>query len=135
LNIKGRPYIFIHLGVHLLLSGLMYFVLVPDLRIDPVKIAIIVLGTGIVDLDHIKLWKDVGIRGYLKLRSEEEFGIARKYPLHNLMLMFVAFGGSLLLLVNEYSPVGIFFGSVALHLFWDFFEDVAIFRTGYRHWI
>jgi len=135
MKIIGYNYALVHIGVHLLIAGLLYFVVQPDLSIDYTKLAIIILGTAAVDLDHVPLWKERGIKGYLELRSIEEYGKPRKYKFHNLMVLFAAFGGSLLILVHDYFLIGMFFSAVLLHLLWDLLEDLIIFKMGYRHWI
>lgn len=135
MKIIGYNYALIHIAVHILIAGLLYFAVQPDLSIDYTKFAIIALGTAVVDLDHVALWKERGIKGYLELRSIEEFGKARKYKFHNLMVLFGTFGGSLLVLVYDYFLIGLFFVAVAVHLLWDFFEDIVIFKMGYGHWI
>lgn len=135
MKIIGYNYALIHIAAHLLAAGLLYFAVQPDLSINLAKFALIALGTAVVDLDHIFLWKDLGLKGYLKLRSIEEFGKPRKYKFHNLMVIFGAFGGSLLILVYEYFFIGLFFVAMSLHLLWDFFEDIIVFKMGYRHWI
>lgn len=133
-------YAAVHIAVHLLLAGLLYFVVQPDLlfdytAIDYTKLVIIAFGTAVVDLDHVLLWKERGIRGYLRLRAFVEYGKPRRYKFHNLLVLFAAFGGSLSTLVYDYFLIGLFFVAIALHLLWDLFEDLVIFKMGYGHWI
>lgn len=135
LRIIGYNYALVHVAVHVALAALLYFAVQPSLAFDLGKVAAVAIGTAALDLDHVPLWMDVGIRGYLKLRTMEEYGKPRKYQLHNLMVLFVALGGSLLVALDEFFLVGLFFAAVALHIAWDFLEDVAVFRMGYRHWI
>lgn len=140
MKIIGYNYALVHIAVHLLVAGLLYFAVQPDLSLDFAKLnftklAIIGAGTAVVDLDHLLLWKEKGISGYLYLRTILEFGKPRKYKAHNLMVLFGAFGGSLLILVYDYFLIGLFFVAVMLHLLWDFLEDIVIFKMGYRHWI
>lgn len=133
-NIK-YGYAVVHVAVHLLLAGVLYFTIQPDLTINFTKLVLIGLGTAVVDLDHLMLWKEKGIPGYLYLRTMLEFGKARKYKFHNFLVLFGAFGGSLLIMVNDYFLIGLFFAAVGLHLLWDIFEDLVIFKMGYGHWI
>lgn len=128
-------YAIVHISVHLALAGLLYFAVQPDLTLDFTKLFLIGLGTVAVDLDHVLLWKERGIKGYLRLRTLVEYGKPRRYKFHNLLFLFSAFGGSLLILVYEYFFIGLFFAAVALHLLWDFLEDMVIFKMGYGHWI
>ncbi len=133
-NIK-YGYAMIHVAVHLLLAGLFYFAVQPNLAINFTKLVLIGLGTAVVDLDHLILWKEKGMSGYLYLRTVVESGKGRKYKFHNFLVLFGAFGGSLLILVNDYFLIGLFFSAVALHLLWDIFEDLVVFKMGYGHWI
>ena len=128
-------YAIVHISVHLVLAGLLYFAVQPDLTLDFTRLFLIGLGTAVVDLDHVLLWKERGIKGYLRLRTLVEYGKPRRYKFHNLLFLFSAFGGSLLILVYEYFFIGLFFGAVTLHLLWDFLEDMVIFKMGYGHWI
>jgi len=123
MKIIGYNYAVIHTLVHLLVAGFLYLASQPDLSINYTKMAVIALGTAVVDLDHVGLWMKKGVKGYLELRSIEEFGKPRRYRLHNLMVVFLLIGASGLLVVRDY------------HLLWDFTEDVLIFKMGYRHWI
>ena len=134
-NISGYNYALLHVAMHLVLAGFLYFAVQPDLSINFPKLVPIVLGLALVDLDHIPLWVERGIRGYLKLRSMEEFGKPRRYFMHNFFFIIGSFGGSLLVMLHDFYPIGLFFLSMALHLLWDFFEDIIIFGMGYRHWI
>lgn len=128
-------YAFVHVAVHLLAAAALYFAVNPSLTLDAGKAAAIALGTAAMDLDHVPLWLNVGIRGYLQLRTVEEYGKPRRYALHNFMVFFAALGGSLAMALSEYFLLGLFFAAVAAHIAWDFIEDVAVFKTGYRHWI
>jgi len=128
-------YAAVHIAVHLLIAGLLYLAVQPDLAVDSTKLFIICLGTAAIDLDHLALWKEKGMSGYLYLRTVLEFGKPRKYKFHNLMVLFGTFGGSLLILLGDYFLIGLFFAAAALHLLWDLLEDLFIFNMGYGHWI
>lgn len=134
-KISGKRYAALHSAMHLVLAGLLYFAVQPDLSLDMEKLATIALGTMIVDLDHMPLWRERGIRGYLKLRSMEEFGKPRRYALHNFFFLIGSLGGSLLIMISDFFLLGLFSASFALHLIWDFSEDIMIFDMGYGHWI
>lgn len=128
-------YVFVHVAVHLAVAAALYFVVNPSLTLDVGKAAAVALGTAALDLDHVPLWLSVGIRGYLKLRTVEEYGKPRRYALHNFIVLFAALGGSLAMALNDYFLIGLFFSAVVAHIAWDFLEDIAVFKTGYRHWI
>lgn len=134
-NISGNAYALLHSAMHVVLASLLYFVVQPDLLINMEKLVPIFIGMVIVDLDHIPLWRERGIRGYLKLRSMEEFGKPRRYMMHNFFLIVGSIGGSFLLILSEFFSIGLFSASLLIHLLWDLFEDITIFDMGYRHWI
>ena len=135
MKIIGYNYAVIHTAVHLLFAGILYYSVQPDLALDYAKLAAVALGTAVVDLDHMSLWLEKGFKGYLELRSIEEFGKPRKYAFHTLMLVFLLIGASSLVVVRDYFFIGLFASAAVLHLAWDFAEDVFIFKMGYRHWI
>lgn len=134
MKVIGYNYAAVHMMVHLLLAAALYFA-VQGFSIDYVKLAVVAVGTAIVDIDHVILWKEKGIRGYLQLRSVEEYGKPRRYMLHNLISIFALLGGSTLMVVNSYFLVGLFFAAALVHMLWDFLEDILVFRMGYGHWI
>ncbi len=134
MKVIGYNYAAVHMMVHLLLAAVLYFA-VQGFSIDYVKLAVVAVGTAIVDIDHVILWKEKGIRGYLQLRSVEEYGKPRRYMLHNLISIFALLGGSTLMVVNSYFLVGLFFAAALVHMLWDFLEDILVFRMGYGHWI
>ncbi len=134
-NVSGYTYAMMHSAMHIAIAGLLYFAVQPDLSINMIKLLPIVLGTGVVDLDHIPLWRERGIRGYLKLRSMEEFGKPRRYAMHNFFFILGSAGGTSLLIINDFFVVGLFSAALLLHLLWDFLEDIFVFGMGYRHWI
>ena len=134
-KISGYKYAMMHTVMHIVLAGLLYFAVQPDLEVNMSKLIPIVLGTAIIDADHVPLWRERGIRGYLKLRSMEEFGKPRRYMMHNFFFLIGSLGGSMLLMIRDFFPVGLFCAALALHLLWDFVEDILIFDMGYGHWI
>jgi hypothetical protein len=134
-KIRGYNYAILHWAMHWVVAGFLYFAVQPDLTLNMWKALPIVLGTIVIDLDHFSLWRKEGIRGYLKLRSIEEFGKPRRYPMHNFFFIIGSLGGSMLLMIRDFFPFGLFSAAVALHLLWDFAEDILIFGMGYGHWI
>lgn len=134
-KISGYRYAMMHSAMHVVLAGLLYFAVQPDLIFKMEKFVPVLLGTVLVDFDHIPIWRERGIRGYLKLRSMDEFGKPRRYKLHNFFLVIGSLGGSLLMMFDSFFYIGLFFASLAVHLLWDFLEDILIFDMGYGHWI
>jgi len=135
MKIIGYNYAAVHVFIHLILAGLLYYAVQPDLATDYAKLALIALGTIVVDIDHIPLWRQEGVKGYLKLRSVEEFGKPRKYKLHNLIILVVVLGGAILIIIRDYFFFGLLSSAIALHLIWDLVEDVLYFKMGYKHWL
>jgi hypothetical protein len=134
-KISGYKYAMMHSAMHVVLAALLYFAVQPDLEVNMTKVLPILMGMVIVDFDHIPIWRERGIRGYLKLRSMEEFGKPRRYAMHNFFFLIGSLGGSLLLMLSDFFPIGLFSASLAVHLLWDFLEDMLIFDMGYGHWI
>jgi len=123
-------YIAFHTSIHLLLLLSLYFIF----KLNFIGFTIALIGTAIIDADHLFLVKNQGIIGYLSLRSAKEFRKPRKYFFHNIYLLatFVLF--TPFLLSQESFLIGIFALSVFLHLFWDFLEDALILHVGTKHW-
>lgn len=94
-----------------------------------------IIVTLLTDWDHLPLIKRIGIHGYWKLRTIKEVGKPRKYFFHNLFAIAATFivGSWELYAGNILYAVGVY--AIMIHLFWDFFEDVAIFRMGFKHWL
>ena len=134
-DVSGNTYAVLHAAMHLVAAGLLYLIFQPNLSINLTKLIPIALGTVVVDLDHIPLWIEKGLRGYLKLRSMEEFGKPRRYAIHNFFFLIGSLGGCLFLMLPETIPLGLFSAAFAIHLIWDFLEDIVIFDMGYGHWI
>jgi hypothetical protein len=116
--------------VHVLLVLAIYFAL----QLNTLNFFVLLLGTVLIDLDHLPLWFKNGIRGYLYLRNVKEVGKPRKYFLHNLVTLPTFLICSVLVFYQQYFVFGIFSLGAAAHLGWDFFEDVAIFKMDINHW-
>ena len=134
-KVRGYTYAMLHMAMHFVIAGLLYFAFQPDLSTNLDYLLPILFGMVAIDLDHIPLWIKVGIRKYIRMRNYEERGKPRKYLLHNLLVIFIGIGGSLLVMIQTFRPYGLFFMSMTLHLLWDMFEDVMVFDMGYGHWI
>ena len=127
----GIIYVFSHSVVHIaimMLIGLAF-------KLDAFGYFILFLSTALVDLDHLQLWIKQGMRGYLLLRSVAELGKPRKYAFHKLYILFIAGIAAAVLIYNNSLLPAVAFTAVALHLSWDLFEDMIIFKTGINHWI
>lgn len=126
----GLKYAIFHASIHFLLPvAIAYF-----LRLDFFQFIIVLIGSIIIDLDHLPLLKKHGIGGLFYLRAVQEFGKPRRYTFHNFVTLVIFSLGSFLFLQPGLYMLGIFSLSIALHLLWDFFEDVAIFRMSIKHW-
>ena len=131
----GYSYALLHTAMHGVLMGILYLIVQPDLSIDLYKIGLIIFGTILIDLDHVPLWLEKGLKGYLELRSVEEFGKPRRYFAHNFFVIIASLGGSLFMLLSDFFPLGLISAAIAVHLLWDLLEDLIVFDMGYGHWI
>ena len=123
-------YVLFHILIHFLLIGALTLFL----GINMFNFFIIFSSSWILDLDHLSLLKKKGVKGYLILRSDTEFGKPRNYFLHNFVMLSVAILGSTLVLVPQFLILGVCFLSMASHLLWDIAEDALIFGMGINHW-
>jgi hypothetical protein len=123
-------YSMIHGFIHLSIFLFTCFIL----RLNILNFFIALLGTAIVDLDHLPLILRTGIKKYFRLRGTVELGKPREYKLHNLPILFSSLVVSLLFYFSDNFISFVFFLSMFLHLLFDFLEDSAIFRMGIKHW-
>jgi len=123
-------YALFHTSVHVLLALAIYFVF----QLNAFNFFVMLLGTALIDLDHIPLLFRKGMMGYLYIRTVIEFRKPRKYFLHNLVVLPTFLICSILAFYQQYFVFGIFSLGAASHLIWDFFEDVVIFKMGIKHW-
>jgi len=122
----GLKYAIFHWSFHLLFVIIIYFLF----RLDLFNLFLIILATGLVDADHVFRIKKYGLIKWVK--DSMEFHLPRKYPLHNFLVLFICLLASLLIFYNF--SLGICLLSATLHLLWDFFEDITIFKMGVKHW-
>lgn len=125
----GLKYAFVHIVTHLLLIALVIF----TFRLDWLGSVVVFIGGTIIDLDHFPLWSRKGIGGYLYLRATTEFGKPRKYPLHNFLVLLLSTIGSTMIF-TQFFTLGVFSLALSLHLWFDFLEDIIIFRMSTKHW-
>jgi hypothetical protein len=123
-------YVIFHTSIHLLPLIFLYFIF----KLDFIGFLTALIGTTIIDVDHIFLVKKRGIAGYLFLRSGREFGKPRKYFLHNIYLLAAFALFTPFVLSRESFLIGILALSIFLHLLWDFLEDLLILHAGAKHW-
>lgn len=120
-------YFLFHGIVHLFFVGLIYFIF----QLDWFYLLLIFLSSAAIDADHLPFIKRKGIKYWIKVWSSY---VPKSYPLHNFLTLFIFFLASFLIFVKEFFVLGICSLSIELHLLWDFFEDVFIFRMGIKHW-
>jgi hypothetical protein len=125
----GLKYAFFHWFVHLLLA----FTLAALVASNFSEYFLIFLFTFLIDLDHMPLIRKHGIFGTIWLRAVTEFKKPRKYFMHNIYFVFLLF---LLVLVSFHFKFFAWkiFLAILIHLLWDLFEDVIIFKMGIEHW-
>jgi hypothetical protein len=114
--------------VHLLVPAGLYFVF----NLNLLELVLVLIATLIIDLDHMPFVIRRGFGYWFKTSWVRPS--SRKYPLHNFLSLAVFFILSLLILEPKFFILGACFLSIALHLLWDFLEDVFIFRLGIEHW-
>ncbi len=85
------------------------------------------LSTILIDIDHLPALRRYG------LRSLMDFSVLKKYPLHNLVIYgALLYAGVLSFSLGEV-VAGTAFVSVFLHMTWDLFDNIVIFRLkGWR---
>jgi len=88
-----------------------------------------VLGGVLIDTDHVPTLSKNGVRGYLYRRVVLDRYKPRKYKLHNFPVLFVSLTLSFFMLSSLTFYLGVFFLSMTVHLLFDLFEDVILYRT------
>jgi hypothetical protein len=94
---------------------------------------LIFLFTFLIDVDHLQLIRKYEILGTLWLRATIEFKKPRRYFLHNIYLIAFLLISALISYFLNFFAWKIFL-AIFLHLSWDLFEDVVIFKMGIEHW-
>jgi hypothetical protein len=85
--------------------------------------------TAIIDADHLKVYKRWGRKGLFRFAQSRI-----TYPLHNffsLSIFGILAAFSAVLFSRE---LAILLLVPVIHMLWDMFEDVFIFRSTYRKW-
>ncbi|MEM5802092.1 MAG: hypothetical protein QXQ18_01765 [Candidatus Aenigmatarchaeota archaeon] len=122
-------YAALHSLVHLATPFLIAFIF--NLNFE--NFLIVFFANFLIDLDHLYYFKKYGLKHWID--TILKFSEAKKYPLHNLYLLMACFIGSLLLFFTQYFKIGLVFLSIFLHMLWDLFEDIVIFKMGIKHWL
>lgn len=124
----GIKYLLFHSLFHLFLIAIIYFVF----QLDLLGLVAVFLVSAFIDADHLPFLKRHGLRYWFKIswKTHEP----RKYPLHNFLTIVIFSAASFLVLSEKYFFIGILSLSAALHLWFDFLEDVLIFDMGIKHW-
>jgi len=126
----GLKYAAIHSLFHILTPfALSYF-----FGLDFFRFLLVFAGSLIIDADHFFLVKKHGIAKAFKKVILHGFGKVRRYPLHNFVTIALFSLGSVLIVMPDLMGAGVFCLAVLIHLLWDLFEDVFVFRVGTRHW-
>lgn len=121
-------YTLFHCSVHLFLIILIYIIF----KLNTLGLFLVFLAAILIDADHIPWIKKHGLSNWIE--SATKIHAPRKYPLHNFLTLFISTTLSCVSLLFEAIVLSACFLSVALHLFWDFFEDAFIFKIGINHW-
>lgn len=120
-------YFLFHILVHLFLVVLIFFVF----QLSSFNLLLVIIVSGLIDLDHISFIKKHGIDAWIKVWSSHS---PKSYPLHNFVAIFIFSIASFLVLIPKLFSLGICFLAIAVHLLWDLFEDAIIFKMGIEHW-
>jgi hypothetical protein len=88
----------------------------------------IIVVSSLIDLDHVAFFRKFGVKKYIWAQKR------LAAPLHNFFFLsiFAVSSAFCALFVSKLLAVMLF--SVVLHLLWDIFEDVFIFRSSFRRW-
>ncbi|MDI6798911.1 MAG: hypothetical protein QMD12_02870 [Candidatus Aenigmarchaeota archaeon] len=120
-------YFLFHGSAHLLFIALIYFVF----KLSWLGLLLVFFSATIIDADHLPFIKRKGIKNWIRVWRSH---IPKSYPLHNFLTILIFFIASFLIFNKESFILGICSLSAALHLIWDFVEDVFIFKIGIKHW-
>ncbi|MFH0711147.1 MAG: hypothetical protein V1944_01060 [Candidatus Aenigmatarchaeota archaeon] len=89
---------------------------------------IVIVISSLIDLDHLPALKRFGAK---KFKFVQKRYVA---PLHNFFFLSLFSATSAFSALFLSKTMGVLFFAVALHLIWDIFEDVVIFKTSFRRW-
>jgi hypothetical protein len=90
--------------------------------------ALFILLTSLIDLDHLPVLEKFGVKKVLFAQKR------LVSPLHNFFFLSVTAMISAFSAIFISKVVAVLFFSLALHMIWDIFEDVVIFKTSFRRW-
>ena len=124
----GLARAFFHSLVHLSLALFVFFLF--SLRSE--HLLLVLLASALIDLDHLPLFLRKGINYWIEISWKRQKPQA--YPLHNFITMSLFLALSSFIFVQPLFLVGILSLCIFLHLAWDLFEDVFIFKIGIEHW-
>jgi len=96
---------------------------------------VVIVISSLVDLDHLFVLKKFGFKKYIWAENSMKSKITRIVsPLHNFFFLSTLsiLSAFMALFVSQFVAVLLF--AVVLHILWDIFEDVFIFRTSFRKW-
>lgn len=124
----GFRYLLFHIFIHVFLVASIFFVF----QLNLLNLFLILLSSAVIDIDHTPFIAKHGFVHWFKTawKSDER----RKYPLHNFQAIILSLFGSFLIFYPELFGLGICSLSTALHLLWDFLEDIIILKVGTEHW-
>ncbi|TAL47522.1 hypothetical protein EPN87_02765 [archaeon] len=94
-----------------------------------VDLFIVYVLTTFVDWDHFMVFKKYGRKGIFTFATQRI-----TYPVHNFFFLSLFGVASAFTAVLFSKELAIILLIPVVHLLWDMFEDVFIFRTTYRKW-
>jgi len=141
---SNKVYSIVHWSVHIVIASLLVFftnftlfgTYYLNFDIYGTKVTYHILDyffiyavTIIVDLDHLRVLKRYGIEGLLKFAHKRI-----QYPFHNFFFIAFLSLAAAMVAMADIKWLAVILLAPVLHLLWDMFEDVVIFKTSYRKW-
>lgn len=92
------------------------------------NVIFVFLFSSLIDLDHISKLRKLGAKDVIKAEK------IIPDPLHNFFILFVFSALSAISAIFFSRIAAVLLLSIALHISWDFFEDIAIFKIDAQRW-
>jgi hypothetical protein len=89
---------------------------------------LVIVISSLIDLDHLPVFKRFGFERALFAQKR------LVSPLHNFLFLSSISILSAISAMFFSKTIAVILFSVALHMLWDIFEDVVVFKTSFRRW-
>jgi hypothetical protein len=99
-----------------------------EFSVNIVDYLVAILITMLIDLDHITVWRKVGIKRVVHVQKK------LISPVHN--FFFLSFFSILAAISSLFlsKVAGVLLFVIVAHMLWDIYEDVFIFQVSFRRW-